>query len=125
MYRDIKPANIITVKGVPKFADIGLVMNVARTGVTVSPLGAEGYIAPKGLAMPPADIYSLGKVPSEAGIGLSGRMFPKLPNMLFQRPDHDAFLRLNKVLLKACRQDPAQRSRSAAELRDDLLTAMA
>jgi serine/threonine protein kinase len=125
IHRDIKPANIIFVKGTPKFADIGLVTDIAGTGQAVTRLGTEGYIAPEGPGTPAADVYSLGKVLYEASMGMGCQMFPELPSTLGERPDQDDCLRLNKVLLKACRQDPTQRYRTAAELRADLLALQA
>jgi serine/threonine protein kinase len=121
IHRDIKPANIIFVKGTPKFADIGLVTDIARTGQAVTQIGTEGYIAPEGPGTPAADVYSLGKVLYEAGTGMGRDMFPELPSNLAQRPDHAELLRLNQVLLKACRQNPGQRYRTAAEMREHLL----
>jgi CHASE2 domain-containing sensor protein len=120
IHRDIKPANIIYVKGSPKFADIGLVTDIATTGRNVTYLGTKGYIAPEGPGTPAADLYSLGKVLYEASMGMQCEMFPELPSTLGQRPDQAELLQLNKVLLKACRQQPGQRYQSAAEMREEL-----
>jgi len=108
------------VKGVPKFADIGLVTDIAGTG-GVSYLGTKGYIAPEGPGTPAADLYSLGKVLYEMSTGLGCGLFPELPPTLFQRSDHIEMLSLNKVILQACRQDSGQRYQSAAEMREALL----
>ena len=121
IHRDIKPANIIFVKSAPKFADIGLVTDIATTGHTVTYVGTRGYIAPEGPGTPAADLYSLGKVLYEASMGLGREQFPGLPQTLAQRADQADLLKLNKVILKACRQDAAQRFQSAAEMREDLL----
>ncbi|PYK14741.1 MAG: hypothetical protein DME55_14710 [Verrucomicrobia bacterium] len=56
VHRDVKPSNIIFVKGHAKLADIGL---VAHTGEK-SHWGTEGYIPPEGPGKPQADLYSLG-----------------------------------------------------------------
>lgn len=121
IHRDIKPANIIFVRGAPKLADIGLVTDIAATGQAVTYLGTKGYIAPEGPGTPVADLYSLGKVLYEAAMGLNCESFPELPSTLIQRPDHAELLRLNQVILKACRQDARQRYQSAAEMREELL----
>ncbi|HMC29154.1 MAG TPA: serine/threonine-protein kinase, partial [Verrucomicrobiae bacterium] len=62
IHRDIKPSNIIFVKGVSKFADIGLVTDVATDGRDATYVGTPGRIAPEGPGSPTSDIYSLGKV---------------------------------------------------------------
>jgi hypothetical protein len=121
IHRDIKPANIIFVNNKPKLADIGLVTAVAAPGADVTYVGTKGYIAPEGPGTPAADVYSLGKVLYETSMGLGREQFPELPNTLAQRPDHAALLELNKILLKACRQDPSQRYRTAADMRADIL----
>ena len=59
IHRDIKPSNLIFVGGVPKLADIGLVIEVAEARSFV---GTEGFIPPEGPNSPQADLYSLGKV---------------------------------------------------------------
>ncbi len=63
VHRDVKPANIIFVNGVPKLADIGL---VAEFHEAHSYVGTTGFIPPEGPGKPQADIYSLGKVLYEA-----------------------------------------------------------
>src|SRR5213593_744042 len=52
IHRDMKPSNIIFVKGVPKFADIGLVTDIATKGRDVTYLGTPGRIAPEGPSLP-------------------------------------------------------------------------
>src|SRR5207253_9520827 len=54
VHRDVKPANIIFVGGVPKLADIGLVAEVSEAR---SYVGTEGYIPPEGPGTVQADIY--------------------------------------------------------------------
>jgi len=121
IHRDIKPANIIFIKNRPKFADIGLVTEIAATGGDVTYLGTKGYIAPEGPGTPSADIYSLGKVLYEASTGLGCEQFPELPSTLLQRPDQTLSIQLNAILLKACRQELSQRYQNATTLRADLL----
>ena len=84
-------------------------------------LGTKGYIAPEGPGTPAADVYSLGKVLYESAMSLGCEEFPEIPSTLVQRPDHAELLQLNRVLLKACRQESVQRYQTAAEMRDDLL----
>jgi len=115
-HRDIKPSNIIFVDGVPKLADIGL---VAATGQR-SFVGTEGYIPPEGPGTPQADIFSLGKVIYEVSTGKDRLDFPEIDSRLSTRPDKEALLRLNDVLVKACANDLRKRYASAAQMRDDL-----
>jgi eukaryotic-like serine/threonine-protein kinase len=115
-HRDIKPSNIIFVDGVPKLADIGL---VAATGQR-SFVGTEGYIPPEGPGTPQADIFSLGKVIYEVSTGKDRLDFPEIDSRLSTRPDKEALLRLNDMLVKACANDLRKRYASAAQMRDDL-----
>ena len=115
-HRDIKPSNIIFIDGKPKLADIGL---VAATGQR-SFVGTEGYVPPEGPGTPQADIFSLGKVIYEISTGKDRLDFPEIDSRLSTRPDREALLRLNNVLVKACANDPRKRYASAARMRDDL-----
>jgi len=119
VHRDIKPSNIIFVNGIPKFADIGLVTDLSGEGKDVTYIGTEGYIPPEGPGSPGADIYSLGKVIYEAGMGRDRRDFPELPDSLVEQADTVEFFDLNKIILKACEPDCRKRYQSAAEMRAD------
>ena len=121
IHRDIKPSNIIFVKGVPKFADVGLITDMAGTGQEASYVGTEGYIPPEGPGQAPAEVYSLGIVAYQAVTGLDRRRFPELPDTLTQRPDLPHLIELNRIVLKACQAEVAQRYQTAAEMHDALL----
>ncbi len=118
VHRDIKPSNIIFVNGIPKLADIGLVagLDEARSYV-----GTEGFIPPEGPGTPQADVYGLGKVLYEACSGKDRHDYPALPTLLDKFPDHELFLELNEVLIKACHTDIGKRYASAWEMHADLL----
>jgi CHASE2 domain-containing sensor protein len=116
IHRDIKPSNVIFVNGTAKFADIGLVTDVASDETDVSYLGTKGYIAPEGPGTPSADVYSLGKVIYQMGFGLDVSRFPELPTDVVTNPGEEALFRLNRVVMKACESSPTARFQSAAEL---------
>ncbi len=116
IHRDIKPGNIIYVSGQPKFADIGLVTDIAGDGRDVSFLGTQGYIPPEGPGSPGADVYALGKVLYEAAMGRDRELFPEVPTAVYEEPDDSLLRRLQGVIFKACEEDAAARYRTAAEL---------
>jgi CHASE2 domain-containing sensor protein len=121
IHRDIKPGNIIYVNGAPKFADIGLVTDLAGTGRDVSCVGTEGYVPPEGPGTAGADVYALGKVLYEASMGRDRRMFPEVPTSVLEQPE-DTFLRqLTEVIFKACETDAHARYPSARAMHADLL----
>jgi serine/threonine protein kinase len=121
IHRDIKPSNIIFVQGLPKFADIGLVTDVATKGKDVTYLGTPGRIAPEGPGTPASDVFSLGKIIYEAGLGLDITRFPELPTELIEGGNDSRLFDLNRIVLKACEMDARRRYPSAAALREDLV----
>ncbi|MCW5551620.1 MAG: protein kinase [Verrucomicrobiae bacterium] len=117
IHRDIKPSNIIFVGGVPKLADIGLVIELAEARSIV---GTEGFIPPEGPNSPQADLYSLGKVLYEAGMGKDRKDFPEPYTQIAEAPDATALLEFNAILLKACTANREERYQSAEEMNVDL-----
>src|SRR4029434_6482260 len=97
------------VGGKPKIADIGL---VASTG-QLSYVGTEGYVPPEGPGSAPADLYSLGKVLYEIAMGKDRLDFPAINSQLDELPDKGALLQFNKILLRACATDVAERYATA------------
>ncbi len=120
IHRDIKPSNILFVNGVPKLADIGLVTDLDRRSSDLSYVGTSGYLPPEGPGSRTADVYALGKVLYEAGMGLPRDAFPELPPELFAQPDRAQLVEFNRVILRACAPDPDRRFPSAAELQTAL-----
>lgn len=119
VHRDIKPANIIFCGGAPKVADIGLVSAMGQASF----VGTEGYVPPEGPGNEQSDIYSLGKVLYEIGMGKDRMQFPEMNTGLADFPDRELLLRLNDVLLRACAHSQAERYATAREMHEDLLRA--
>ena len=118
-HRDVKPSNIIFVKGMAKLADVGLVASSGqRTFV-----GTEGYVPPEGPGTSSADLYSLAMVLYEMGTGKDRLEFPELPTNLELPPtvNRDDWRSLNAVICRAGAPDPRRRFESgeilAASLR--------
>jgi len=119
-HRDIKPSNIVFVEGRPKFADIGLVTNIATPDHRVTRIGTEGFMAPEGPGTPAGDVYSLGKVLYEASMGRDCGQFPEFPTTLGVRPDQGDLRQLHDVILTACEADPQDRYPTATAMHEAL-----
>ncbi len=119
IHRDLKPANIIFVKGVPKLADIGLVTGAMDDR---SRVGTDGFMPPEGSGSRSADLYALGKVLYEMGMGKDRQQFPQLPADFRDHPDRGLLTEINHIVLKACSNDVRQRYASAAQMLADLAT---
>ncbi len=110
-HRDVKPSNIIFVKGKPKLADVGLVASSGqRTYV-----GTEGYVPPEGPGTSSADLYSLAMVLYEMHTGKDRLDFPELPTNLEIPPtvNRDEWRALNAAICRAGSPDPRKRFESA------------
>ncbi len=110
-HRDVKPANIIFIRGLAKMADIGL---VAHSGQR-SYVGTEGYVPPEGPGTAIADLYSLAMVLYEMHTGKDRLEFPELPtNLELPRTiNRDDWRALNIVICRAGSPDPKKRFESA------------
>jgi CHASE2 domain-containing sensor protein len=121
-HRDIKPQNIIFVRGEPKLADVGLIAEIRTDPQDGTFVGTRGYMPP--LPEPPgtpkADIYGLGMVLYVIRTGRDPDSFPGISTTLAEQTKADEFVPLNTVILKACQPDIAQRYASAAQMRDAL-----
>jgi Tol biopolymer transport system component len=117
VHRDVKPSNIIFVRGQPKLADIGL---VATADSTMSFVGTEGFLPPEGPGRPQADLYALGKVLYEITTGRDRHDFPELPTLLREDPERRALEEFNEVILQACDPDTRQRYGTARAMHADL-----
>jgi hypothetical protein len=117
-HRDIKPQNIIYVKGQPKLADVGLVAEIRPPDEIGTYVGTPGYMPPPpehpGTAQ--ADIYGLGMVLYVLSTGQDPARFPEIPVSFAAKAELQTFFQLNTVIAKACHHDRAQRYASAREM---------
>ena len=117
IHRDVKPSNIIFVKGQPKLADIGLVA-YARQGV--SAVGTPDYMPTEGVGKPSADIFALGRVLYHVSTGCEPQRHPELPTSLGARPDGREFMMFMEIVNKACAEKLEDRYETAGQLKADL-----
>jgi serine/threonine protein kinase len=123
-HRDIKPQNIIFVKGHPKLADVGLTAEIRPEEAERTFVGTPGYMPPQPErpGTPQADIYALGMVLYVISTGRAPTFFPEIATTLVQNAAEPAeFLPLNKVILTACEPDCAKRYKTAAEMHQALI----
>jgi serine/threonine protein kinase len=116
-HRDVRPSNIIFVSGIPKLADIDL---LAGHDASLPSYIPREYAAPEGGHSKRADLYSLGKTLYEMCTGQDVNSFPILSRDIGHWTDHSLFLKLNKVVGKACAFHLHRRYRSAKDLIQDL-----
>ena len=124
-HRDIKPDNIIFVKGQPKLSDIGLISSLSATYTQLA--GTLDFLPPEERASDnPStdrksrqknDLYAFGKVIYCSATGCSPQDFPTVPVELPLTPELKFFLRL---AFRLCNKDPLLRldslEKTAAEL---------
>lgn len=125
-HRDIKPDNILFVKGVPKLGDIGLMS--ALSTMTTQLAGTLDYLPPEirtaeydessnPKSTQKNDLYAFGKVIYCAVTGQSPQAWPTIPKELPLTLPLKLFLRLS---LRLCDKDPTKRIHSINELEKEL-----
>jgi len=113
-HRDVKPANILFLRGLPVLADYG---SVGCAGSSIEFPGTEGYVPPDGLGSPALDVFALGRTLYELWTGRDRFHFPSLPPAVTRRADWDTHgWRLNEILLHAADGRPSHRYGTASQL---------
>ncbi|MGY1916896.1 Stk1 family PASTA domain-containing Ser/Thr kinase [Blastococcus sp. SYSU DS0973] len=144
VHRDVKPGNVmITPQGTVKVMDFGIARAVSDSAATMTStaavIGTAQYLSPeqaRGEGVDArSDVYSLGCLLYELVTGappFTGdspvsvayqhvREDPRLPSSI----NPDVPPELDAILLKAMSKNPANRYQSAADMRNDLLRALA
>ena len=125
-HRDIKPDNILFVKGVPKLGDIGLTASTTATATQFA--GTIDFLPPEVRTSGETgssdrrstqrnDLYAFGKVIYCAVTGRGPQAWPTIPQNLPLTLHLKLFLRLS---LRLCDKDPTRRIRSVGELAKEL-----
>jgi serine/threonine-protein kinase len=144
VHRDVKPGNVmITPQGTVKVMDFGIARAVSDSAATMTStaavIGTAQYLSPeqaRGEGVDArSDVYSLGCLLYELVTGappFTGdspvsvayqhvREDPRLPSSINPQVPRE----LDAILLKAMSKNPANRYQSAADMRNDLLRALA
>lgn len=121
IHRDIKPANIIFVNGVAKLADVGLVTHIAEARRDPKQLGTEGFTPPEGPGTPWADVYSLGKVLCEAGLGPAALQGLPVDLGGLDAREREQLQLLSEVFFKAAHDELSGRYQAIGEMQEALM----
>ena len=125
-HRDIKPDNILFVKGVPKLGDIGLISSLSTAATSLA--GTIEFLPPEvrtaeytessnRKTTQKNDLYAFGKVVYCAITGQEPQAWPTIPKELPLTLPFKLFLRLS---FRLCDKDPAMRLNSISELEKEL-----
>lgn len=116
LHRDVKPGNVIFVRGRPVLSDPGLLVDEAEAASLV---GTPGYVPPENFVGAGGDVYSLGLTLKAASFGRPVDELDKGPT-LESDTGNPFFAAWWRILNKATHPDAARRYRSAKALLRDL-----
>src|SRR4051812_44622757 len=144
VHRDVKPGNVmITPQGTVKVMDFGIARAVSDSAATMTStaavIGTAQYLSPeqaRGESVDArSDVYSVGCLLYELVTGAPPFTGDSPVSVAYQHVREDPRLpssinpeippELDAILLKAMSKNPANRYQSAAEMRNDLLRALA
>ncbi|SHN88027.1 serine/threonine protein kinase [Geodermatophilus obscurus] len=144
VHRDVKPGNVmVTPEGTVKVMDFGIARAVSDSAATMTStaavIGTAQYLSPeqaRGESVDArSDVYSVGCLLYELVTGAPPFTGDSPVSVAYQHVREDPRLpssvnpaippELDAILLKALSKNPANRYQSAAEMRNDLLRAMA
>lgn len=124
LHRDVKPSNILVVRGRAKLIDFDLVAGEDFCGITTKALGTLLYTPPEAHTSDPKrpayDVFSLART---AEYVLRGRE-PTIRELADVAIDLDVAAAVKEVLRAALRQDPAERTPTVQAFCADLRAAM-
>ena len=116
LHRDIKPGNVIYVRGCPVLSDPGLVVDENEAASLV---GTPGYVPPENFVGAGSDVYSLGLTLKAASFGRTVAEMDKGPT-LEADTGNPLFAVWWRILNKATHPDATRRYHSAKALLKDL-----
>ena len=116
LHRDVKPGNVLFVRGAPVIADAGLVVDEREAASLV---GTPGYEPPEHHGTPQGDVFSLGRTLWRIGTGRAPEEAGFAPCAEADTSDPD-FWRFLAIIGKATSPVPERRYRSAKAFRKDL-----
>lgn len=116
-HHDVKPSNLLFVRGQLKLADLGLADEQAGAAG-----GTRAYCPPE--TNRPDDLYATGVVLYEMLTGLSASRFPEWPAVLLAEPA-PLVRELRQLISRACDRDASRRFTSAREFADEVQSAVA
>ena len=116
LHRDIKPGNVVYVRGRPVLSDPGLLVDEAEAASLV---GTPGYVPPENFTGAGSDVYSLGLTLKAASFGRPVEELERGPT-LEAETENPLFAAWWRILNKATNPDIVFRYRSAKALLKDL-----
>ena len=116
LHRDIKPGNVVYVRGRPVLSDLGLLVDEAEAASLV---GTPGYVPPENFTGAGSDVYSLGLTLKAASFGRPVEELERGPT-LEAETENPLFAAWWRILNRATNPDVAFRYRSAKALLKDL-----
>jgi WD40 repeat protein/serine/threonine protein kinase len=123
VHRDVKPANIVFIRGAPKLADVGLITEAQDHPHTL--VGTPDYMDAEVHGSLAGDLYSFGKVLYVMATGHHPSQWPGLPTDVGSISEVPVFQELGAIWRKACDGNRSRRYHSAGEIHRELLALQA